>query len=85
MAARKAVPAKPPPPNEPDPVRKYRVLSRRCVWGKQDEIIDKAFSPGVELSLLQSGTLERVPDQPKFAAKRVEPADRPLKSADKEG
>lgn len=78
MAARKAVPAGPPPPKEPDPVRKYRVLSRRCVWGKQNEIIERAFSPGVELSLLQSGTLELVPDKPTFAA-------RPLKSADKEG
>lgn len=80
---RQAVPAGPPPPPEPDPVRKYRVLSRRCVWGKQGSVIEMAFTPGVELCLLQSGTLERVPGKPKFATGG--PADRPLKSADKEG
>ena len=81
---RQAVPAGPPPPKEPDPVRKYRVLSRRCVWGKRDEIIEMAFKADVELSLLRAGTLQLVSDKPKFAPKG-EPAARPLKSADKEG
>ncbi len=75
MTNPRAVPRTPPPP-EPNPVRKYRVLARRCVWGKKGSVIEKAFTPGVELCLIQAGTLERVPDAPK---------DRPLKSADKEG
>lgn len=75
MTNPRAVPRTPPPP-EPNPVRKYRVLARRCVWGKKGSVIEKAFTPGVELCLIQAGTLERVPDAPE---------DRPLKSADKEG
>lgn len=79
----KAVPRERPEPTPP-PVRKYRVLSRRCVWGIKGSVIEKAFAPDVEHCLLVAGTLERVPDGPKFV-KRDEPADRPLKSADKEG
>jgi hypothetical protein len=77
----KAVPRTPPQP-EPDPVRKYRVLTRRCVWGKKGETIERAFSPGVELCLIQAGTLERVPDEPEVVT-ADEPADRPLKSAER--
>lgn len=58
--------------------RRYRVLGKRCIWGKRGEFIEKAFSPEVELSLLRAGTLELAPEVRKFN-------DRPLKSADKEG
>lgn len=75
MTPRQAVPTTPPPKPEPE-VRKYLVLSRRCVWGKKGEIIELA--PGdAEESLLRAGVLERVEDK--------EPEVRPLKSADKEG
>lgn len=74
--SRAAVPRTPPPP-EPDPVRRYEVLSRRCVWGKRGEIIERAFKPGVELSLIQAGVLKHAPAPENKA--------RPLKSADKEG
>lgn len=74
MSNRRAVPQTPPEPT-PDPVRKYRILGRRCIWGRKGEVIERAFRPGVELALIQAGTLERVPDE----------QDRPLKSADKEG
>lgn len=72
------------PEREPNPVRKYRVLSRRCVWGKKGEIIEKAFNPDVERSLFSAGTLELAPETPEFVA-TDEPEDRPLKSAEQEG
>lgn len=62
----------PPPKPEPE-TRSYRVLSRRCVWGRKGEIVQLALG-NREQALLASGTLVR-----------VEPEDRPLKSADKEG
>lgn len=65
------------PVREPDPIRKYRVLSRRWVHGKQGEIVELAFPADLERALLQGGVIERFTEAPK--------ADRPLKSADKEG
>jgi hypothetical protein len=62
----------PAPKPEPE-TRSYRVLSRRCVWGRKGEIIELALGDR-EQALLAAGTLAR-----------VEPEDRPLKSADKEG
>jgi hypothetical protein len=73
--SRKAVPQTPSPKPEPE-VRKYKVLSRRCVWGKKYEIVELALGDREE-ALLRAGTLERVPDE--------KPQARPLKSADKEG
>lgn len=72
---RQAVPQTPPPKPEPE-VRKYLVLSRRCVWGKKGEVIELALGD-TEESLLRAGVLERVPDE--------KPEPRPLKSANKEG
>lgn len=69
---RPAVPQTPPAKPAPE-TRSYRVLSRRCVWGKKGEIIELALGDGEE-ALLRAGVLERAPD-----------TDRPLKSADKEG
>jgi hypothetical protein len=62
----------PPPKPEPE-ARSYRVLSRRCVWGRKGEIIELALGDR-EQALLAAGTLER-----------VETEDRPLKSAEQEG
>jgi hypothetical protein len=72
---RKAVPVTPPPKPEPE-VRKYRILSKRCVWGAKYEVVELALGD-TEESLLRAGTLERVADE--------KPQVRPLKSADKEG
>lgn len=68
---RAAIPSTPPPVPEL-PKRKYRVLSRRYVYGKKGEVIELALTDSQELSLIQAGTLERADE-------------RPLKSADKEG
>ena len=72
MSLPHAVPQTPPPKPEPE-TRSYRVLSRRCVWGRKGEIIELALGDR-EQALLAAGTLER-----------VQPEARPLKSADKEG
>lgn len=85
MAPRKAVPAKPKPPPEPDPVRKYRVLSRRYVHGRQGEVIELALSPKAEQALLQGGVLELAPEAPEFVESDAPVDDRPLKSAEEEG
>jgi hypothetical protein len=69
---RKAVPVTPAPKPEPEK-RSYRVLSKRCVWGRKGEIIELALG-NREQALLDGGVLER-----------AKPTDRPLKSADKEG
>lgn len=72
MSRRAVQPKAPAPKPEPEKVR-YRVLSKRCVWGRKGEIIELALGQK-ERTLLMSGVLER-----------VETEDRPLKSADKEG
>lgn len=68
----KATPRTPAPKPEPE-TRSYRVLSKRCVWGRKGEIIELALGQR-ERTLLMSGVLER-----------VEPEARPLKSAEEEG
>lgn len=72
------------PRPEEHPVRNYRVLSSRCVWGAQGEIIERALAPRTEAALLKAGVLELAPETPEFVAPD-EPDDRPLKSADQEG
>jgi hypothetical protein len=80
---RRAVPVHKPEPT-PDPVRKYRVLSKR--WQRpQGEVFDLAFPPALEKALLDGGIIELVPDAPKFGRWERNTEDRPLKSADKEG
>lgn len=71
--SRRAVPRSAPvPKSEPEKVR-YRILSKRCIWGRKGEIVELALGHR-ERTLVMSGVLER-----------VETEDRPLKSADEEG
>ena len=53
----RAVRRTPQPKPEPE-TRSYRVLSNRCVWGKQGEVIQLALGAREE-ALLRAGTLER--------------------------
>lgn len=61
---RRAHQPKPPPPPDPLPVKRYRVLSARCVWGKQGDFILKALEPLNERALIQGGVLEEAPAEP---------------------
>lgn len=72
---RKAPRQTPAPKPEPE-TRSYRVLSKRCIWGRKGEIIELALGQK-ERTLLMSGVLEVV--------EPVELEDRPLKSAEEEG
>ena len=57
---------------EPTFKGKYVVLTHRCVWGKEGEVIELDLTPGQEEALTRAGTVKRAAVRPSEAAVRKE-------------